>query len=56
VEINLVVSLLPFGVGDGKWMSEKISREVFERVIVTFLAMTALLLIFSRGDFLCPIP
>jgi uncharacterized membrane protein YfcA len=42
-----LLPLLPFGVWGGKWIADKISREVFERMIVTLLAVTALLLIFS---------
>jgi uncharacterized membrane protein YfcA len=39
--------LLPLGVWGGKWAANKIRREVFEKVIVVILAVTALLLIFS---------
>jgi uncharacterized membrane protein YfcA len=39
--------LLPLGVWGGKWAANKIRREVFEKVIVVLLAVTALLLIFS---------
>jgi hypothetical protein len=41
-----LLPLLPLGVWGGKWAAEKISQEVFERVIVALLALTALLLIF----------
>jgi uncharacterized membrane protein YfcA len=39
--------LLPLGVWGGKWAANKIRREVFEKVIVVLLAVTALLLILS---------
>ena len=42
-----LLPLLPLGVWGGKWMADKISRDVFERVIVVFLVVTALLLIFE---------
>lgn len=42
-----LLPLLPLGVWGGKWAADKISQEVFERVIVALLALTALLLIFS---------
>jgi uncharacterized membrane protein YfcA len=42
-----LLPLLPLGVWGGKWAANKIRREVFEKVIVVILAVTALLLIFS---------
>jgi uncharacterized membrane protein YfcA len=42
-----LLPLLPLGVWGGKWLADKISREVFERVIVVLLVVTALLLIFE---------
>jgi uncharacterized membrane protein YfcA len=42
-----LLPLLPLGVWGGKWAVNKIRREVFEKVIVVILAVTALLLIFS---------
>ncbi len=42
-----LLPLLPLGVWGGKWAADKVSREVFERVIVVLLVVTALLLIFA---------
>jgi len=42
-----LLPLLPLGVWGGKWAADKMSQEVFERVILTLLVMTALLLIFT---------
>jgi uncharacterized membrane protein YfcA len=39
--------LLPLGVWGGKWAADKVSKEMFERVIVVLLAVSALLLIFG---------
>ncbi|MCB9134442.1 MAG: sulfite exporter TauE/SafE family protein [Anaerolineales bacterium] len=40
-----LLPLLPLGVWGGKYLADKISREAFERVIVVFLVVTAVLLI-----------
>lgn len=42
-----LLPLLPLGVWLGKWGAEKVSKPVFERIIVVLLAMIALLLIFT---------
>jgi uncharacterized membrane protein YfcA len=42
-----LLPLLPLGVWGGKWAADKVSREVFERIIIVLLGITGLLLIFS---------
>ncbi|HNB52966.1 MAG TPA: sulfite exporter TauE/SafE family protein [Anaerolineales bacterium] len=40
-----LLPLLPLGVWGGKWLAERISREMFERVVVVLLVVTAVFLI-----------
>lgn len=47
IDILWILPLLPIGVWAGKKLSERISHVTFERVIVFFLVITALLLIFE---------
>ncbi len=42
-----ILPLLPLGVWGGRWLADKISREMFERVIVVLLVVTAAWLILS---------
>jgi uncharacterized membrane protein YfcA len=42
-----LLPLLPLGVWLGKWGADKVSKPVFEKIIVFLLAVTALLLIFD---------
>lgn len=47
IDILWVLPLLPIGVWGGKYLAERISHGAFERIIVFFLVVTALLLIFD---------
>jgi uncharacterized membrane protein YfcA len=46
-QIAWIAPIVPIGAWFGSWMATKISREVFDGIIVALLAITALLLIFS---------
>ena len=45
--IAWIAPIVPLGVWFGRWMATKISKEVFDGIIVSLLAVTALLLIFT---------
>jgi uncharacterized membrane protein YfcA len=46
-QIAWIAPIVPFGVWFGRWISAKISKEVFDGVMVAILALTAILLIFT---------
>jgi uncharacterized protein len=46
-QIAWIAPIVPLGAWLGCWMATKISKEVFDGIIVALLAVTALLLIFS---------
>ena len=46
-QIAWLAPIVPLGVWFGRWMSTKISKEVFDGIMVAILALTALLLIFA---------
>ena len=46
-QIAWIAPIVPLGAWFGCWMAAKISKEVFDGIIVALLAVTALLLIFS---------
>ena len=45
--IAWIAPIIPLGVWIGRWMGTNISKEVFDRIIVALLVLTALLLIFT---------
>ncbi len=45
LQIAWVLPLIPFAVWLGRWMSRRINRETFEKVIVLLLALSGILLI-----------
>jgi uncharacterized membrane protein YfcA len=46
-EIAWIAPIVPLGVWFGRWFATKISKEVFDGIMVALLAVTALLLIFE---------
>ena len=46
-QIAWIAPIVPLGVWVGRWIGNKISKEVFDGIIVALLALTALLLIFA---------
>ncbi len=47
MQIAWVIPLVPLGAWFGRWMTTKISKEVFDGIMVTLLALAAVLLIFT---------
>ncbi|HEX7620173.1 MAG TPA: sulfite exporter TauE/SafE family protein [Anaerolineales bacterium] len=46
-QIAWIAPIVPLGAWLGSWMATKISKEVFDTIIVVLLAVTALLLLFT---------
>lgn len=46
-QIAWITPIVPLGAWLGSWMATKISKEVFDTIIVVLLAVTALLLLFT---------
>lgn len=46
-QLAWIAPIVPMGAWLGSWMATKISKEVFDTIIVVLLAVTALLLIFT---------
>lgn len=44
-QIVWILPLLPMGVMTGRWMGTRVSKEVFERIIVVLLGITGIMLI-----------
>jgi len=42
-----LLPLVPLGVWVGKWLVVRVSKEMFDRIIIFLLVITALLLIFT---------
>jgi uncharacterized membrane protein YfcA len=47
LQIAWVIPIIPLGAWFGRWMASRISRKVFDAIMVTLLALAALLLIFT---------
>jgi uncharacterized membrane protein YfcA len=46
-QIAWVIPIVPIGAWFGRWMAAKISKEVFDGIMVGLLAVAALLLFFA---------